>query len=246
MEGEKDLFSVGCNDAVILYVPYPVENEVPKNYGFHNICIVVEPSLLHPFIEEFDGIIPTAFFKLLEDRKDPYFQKCTATPAMRVILEQIQNCPYQGGLKRLYLEGKIFELLALRLGQLGFSHSPSSHKLVLTPVDVERIRHTELILLQHMQNPPSLTELARMAGVNVTKLKVGFKKVFGITVFGYLRRKRMETARTLLQEGRNQVSEIAYTTGYNSLSHFALAFKKKFGVNPHTYLRAGRYSIDSN
>ncbi|GAB4372017.1 MAG: hypothetical protein Kow009_08130 [Spirochaetales bacterium] len=84
-----------------------------------------------------------------------------------------------------------------------------------------------------------MIELARMAGINVTKLKIGFKEIFDTTVFGCLRARRMERARELLEDGSLPVSEIAFLIGYNSLSHFALAFRRAFGVNPLRYKKGG-------
>lgn len=87
-----------------------------------------------------------------------------------------------------------------------------------------------------MENPPSLLDLARQVGINDRKLKQGFRQVFGTTVFGYLHDYRMEQARLLLIEQKLAIALVAHTVGYSHLSHFATAFRKKFGVNPSTYL----------
>jgi AraC family transcriptional regulator, transcriptional activator of the genes for pyochelin and ferripyochelin receptors len=88
-----------------------------------------------------------------------------------------------------------------------------------------------------MDEPPSLLTLARQVGLNDFKLKRGFRQVFGTTVFGYLHEHRMERARQLLEERRLNVTAVACTVGYANPSHFAGAFKRKFGVNPSAYLR---------
>ena len=48
-----------------------------------------------------------------------------------------------------------------------------------------------LYLTQRMDDPPSLVELARKVGINDYKLKVGFREVFGTTVYKYLHTHRM-------------------------------------------------------
>lgn len=88
-----------------------------------------------------------------------------------------------------------------------------------------------------MDDPPSLLALARQVGLNDFKLKRGFRQVFGTTAFGYLHDQRMERARQLLEERRFNVTEVACTVGYANPSHFAAAFKRKFGVNPGAYSR---------
>jgi AraC-like DNA-binding protein len=64
-----------------------------------------------------------------------------------------------------------------------------------------------------MEAPLSLPELAGYAGINETKLKRGFRKVYGTSVFGYLRNQRLDKARILLETGDMNVSEVAYSVG---------------------------------
>ncbi|MBQ7709276.1 MAG: helix-turn-helix domain-containing protein [Bacteroidales bacterium] len=40
----------------------------------------------------------------------------------------------------------------------------------------------------------------------------------------------------LLKEGKHNMSEIAWMTGFNTLSHFSTSFKKQFGVPPSEYV----------
>ena len=46
---------------------------------------------------------------------------------------------------------------------------------------------------------------------------------------------KMNSAKTILDQGRKQVSEVAYELGYGSASHFISAFKKKYGITPKKY-----------
>ncbi len=105
----------------------------------------------------------------------------------------------------------------------------------LKPDDVDRIYQARDILLQCLDNPPSLIELARQVGLNDCTLKRGFRQVFGTTAFGYLHNYRLEQARQLLEERRLNISEIAQAIGFANRSHFASAFRKKFGITPKKY-----------
>ena len=58
--------------------------------------------------------------------------------------------------------------------------------------DVKSIHEAKNILLKTLDHPPSLIHLARKAGINHYKLKIGFKEVFGTTVFGFVRQQRLE------------------------------------------------------
>ncbi|MEA1961509.1 MAG: AraC family transcriptional regulator [Bacillota bacterium] len=105
---------------------------------------------------------------------------------------------------------------------------------------VYQMEEAKKIIIDNMQEPLSITELAREIDLNTYKLKVGFKEMWGNTIFGYLRDMRMEKARLLLVGGGNSsVIDVAQEVGYSNPSHFAGAFRKKFGINPSKY--AGEY-----
>ncbi|WP_254668329.1 helix-turn-helix transcriptional regulator, partial [Bacillus cereus] len=103
--------------------------------------------------------------------------------------------------------------------------------------DLNKIKQAEEILLQRMESPPSLLELAKIVGLNDYKLKIGFKELFGTSTFAYLREQRMERAMLLLRSGTSNVTETAVAVGYNNISHFSESFKKKYGMKPSEILR---------
>jgi AraC-like DNA-binding protein len=99
-------------------------------------------------------------------------------------------------------------------------------------MEKQKIQQARDIMLERMMNPPSLVELSRTIGLNDNKLKIGFKELYGTTVFGYLREKRLEKAFLLLQQGDLNVNETSLTVGYSNPSYFTEAFRNKYGVNP--------------
>lgn len=147
------------------------------------------------------------------------------------IIDEILGCPYQGHARRLYLEGKTYELLALRLLEIG----PAEHaqkRTAFSHWDIQAIREAKRLIDASLQDPPTLARLARMVGINDFKLKLGFKQVYATTVFGYVRQERMRIARNLLERGQCDVSQAAGIVGYESLSSFARQFKKTYGYSP--------------
>lgn len=155
------------------------------------------------------------------------------TPRMKMVMEEVRQCKFQGGLKKLFLQSKAMELLALQCEQMEatqLSGTPLRNKI--TSQDVEKLYYARDLVLQHVQEPLSLEELSRKAGLNEFKLKSGFKAIFDNTVFGYLNDHRLELARELIQGGDLPMSLIAEQAGYSSPQHFSTAFRKKFGVSP--------------
>lgn len=155
------------------------------------------------------------------------------TPRMRMVMEEVRQCKFQGGLKKLFLQSKAIELLALQCEQMETvqaTGTPLRNKI--TRQDVEKLYYARDLVLQHIQQPLSLEELSRKAGLNEFKLKSGFKAIFDNTVFGYLNDHRLELARKLIVDGDLPMSHIAEQAGYSSPQHFSTAFRKKFGVSP--------------
>ncbi|GAB3120312.1 helix-turn-helix transcriptional regulator [Novispirillum itersonii] len=93
------------------------------------------------------------------------------------------------------------------------------------------------LLVSRLEDPPSLEELAREAGMSHTRLNRCFRRLHGTTVFGWLRTYRLELACRYLAEGRYSVTEIAFLCGFSSSSHFASLFRQMHGCCPGDYRR---------
>ena len=102
--------------------------------------------------------------------------------------------------------------------------------------NVLKIRKAKELVIANMAEPPGLQELADLVGLNLKKLKMGFKQIYGDTVYGFLFDYKMDYARKLLDSGSYNVNEVGLKVGYSTGSHFIAAFKKKFGTTPKKYL----------
>lgn len=151
--------------------------------------------------------------------------------AMHQCIKDIMNSRFTGGLKLLFLQSKCVELLALQ-AQMYEDAAGKSSLVCKSVIDKDRIHYAKDYLLQNAIQPPSLAQLAKIAGINEFKLKQGFKEVFNNTVFGYLADHKLNQARELLATGKIPIKDIADQLGFSSVQHFNNAFRKKFGVPP--------------
>jgi AraC-like DNA-binding protein len=198
------------------------------------VSLHLEPAVFQQWMSGIPRQIPAEISDWLKPYDQPYYtQTNQTTTTMQATLQQILHCPFQGLTQQMYLEGKVWELIALHLAQA--IETPSREPKSLRADDIERIYYAKDVLVARLDEPPSLIELARLAGINDHKLKVGFRQVFGTTVFGYLHDYRMERSRQLLESGDLNIAEAAKAVGFVNRSHFAIAFRKKFGVNPRDY-----------
>lgn len=147
------------------------------------------------------------------------------------VINEIINCTYQNELKELFLLSKSIELLVL---QAELYEKQTSKQFIKTTKDKQKLIEAKEILVNRIDNPPTIMELSKLIGINEYKLKKGFKELFGTTVFGYIHGIRMSLAKKLLLGTDKTAQEIAYETGYNSPQHFSKAFKSTFGVSPNS------------
>ncbi|WP_335054395.1 helix-turn-helix transcriptional regulator [Nostoc sp.] len=185
--------------------------------------------------QHLEYLSPHQQLPLFGAKNAPNYELRTTTPVMQSVLYQILNCPYRNFIREIYLQSKALELVALWLAQELDYRQVNQSKVKLSPDDIERIYYAKDILITNLLHPPTLLELARRVAVNERKLKEGFRQIFGTTVFGYLNDYRMEQAKQILTEQKLTVAQVAHAVGYSHLSHFAAAFRKKFGVNPSAY-----------
>jgi AraC family transcriptional regulator, transcriptional activator of the genes for pyochelin and ferripyochelin receptors len=211
--------------------------------GHHqsHLTVQISPALLNAFMGKRFRRIPYDLEAISEGCNTiDFFHNGALSPEMETAIQQIINCPYSGSLGKIYQESRAIELIAHKLAQIESSAMdlPASNKLRLN--DVERVHHAKDILIRDLENPPRLFDLARAVGTTHTQLNRGFGSIFGTSVFGYLRKLRLERARHFLEQGSMNVTEAAVAVGYNSLSSFSRAFSAHFGLTPASYLKRDR------
>jgi AraC family transcriptional regulator, transcriptional activator of the genes for pyochelin and ferripyochelin receptors len=172
-----------------------------------------------------------SFDELMErgERDAPGLWIRSASTQLQAIALQMAECRIQGSMRGLYLGGKALELAAMVVDELVNERPARPQRL--SPRGLQQIHAARDVLLASVQDPPSLNELAKMTGLNATKLTSGFRLVFGTSVFGYLQEHRLQQAYELIRSGGKSVTEAAFHVGYNP-AHFSGLFRKRFGVLP--------------
>lgn len=145
------------------------------------------------------------------------------------------NSNINSSVRDLYVKGKVYELLSLHF-QKEESTSSEYCPFLVDEENVLKIRKAKEIIISRMAEPPSLQELSTEIGLNLKKLKEGFKQIYGDTVYSFLFDYKMEYSRKLLESNKFNVNEVGLQVGYSSASHFIAAFKKKFGTTPKKHV----------
>ncbi|MEM6839793.1 MAG: AraC family transcriptional regulator [Cyanobacteria bacterium P01_C01_bin.120] len=229
LEAGRYIFSGnGSEDCVI--------DDISDKEAILEVKIAVQPDVLRSFVSDSSGELPQPFNHLVPPHESDCYKRVGKTPPMvNRILHQIIQCSRQGLTKRIYLESKATEIMALMLEEEAAVQQGEFKTAILQRDRLDRIHHAKEILLKDLKKSPTLDKLACQAGMCEYSLKRDFKEVFGTTVYGYLRDRRLEKAQQLLLDGQMKVAAVARAVGYDSPTSFNAAFKRKFGVSPKAY-----------
>ncbi|RJE89260.1 GlxA family transcriptional regulator [Paracoccus onubensis] len=91
----------------------------------------------------------------------------------------------------------------------------------------------------HVDEEFNLAECAAYSGVTLRQIQRLFRQYLGITPMDYRNNTRLRKARIFLSETNMSVMDVALACGYSSSSHFAKAFRKKYGVSPSKFSNFG-------
>ncbi|EOZ98744.1 Transcriptional regulator, AraC family [Indibacter alkaliphilus LW1] len=152
---------------------------------------------------------------------------------MKWIISSITNNPFEGDMKKMYLEIKTLELISLQLYQLDN----------IKRLGRERENHQDLayavrsFLESDITATWTLVALAKKFGTNIQTLKTSFKAEFDTGIFAYYQHLRMDHALNMLKDQKNSIVEVSEWLGYSHQNHFSAAFKKHFGYPPSEALK---------
>jgi AraC-like DNA-binding protein len=104
-----------------------------------------------------------------------------------------------------------------------------------TDYDIECIKKAKALIDADISKHITITFLSEKVGIGNTKLKRGFKQLFGMGLYTYLRKQRMEKAAELIRETNRTIKGIAKATGFRYSSNFISAFKSYHGMPPGKY-----------
>lgn len=204
--------------------------------GIHDssVTLYCHPSALHRLFGEDVGAIPAAIRTIFDPRLGGLFR--LQLPLNRNIASPVFNLTQQmtEPFQLVRAEGLALQLLSETMMVLSEDSEAT---------DLRHLRERELLSLRRARDqlhrqftpPPTIAALAAQAGISPTKLKSGFKTVYGKTVHQYADDLRMALARDLLAKRDISIALVSERLGYAYQSSFSLAFSRKFEMNPKDY-----------
>ncbi|HSJ03035.1 MAG: helix-turn-helix domain-containing protein [Verrucomicrobium sp.] len=176
--------------------------------------------------------------------------------ALKLLFRQAERGVHFHGPVAEHMVGSLSRLPALAggnrlLGLLqilhGLAEAPSGQKSILASAPytggtdtrtADRMRRVYEHLYTHLEEPLSLPEIAQVAGMSEAAFSRYCKKATGRTLTRLINELRVSKACKLLIETEKSVSEVAFLSGFQSLSNFNRAFADCKNLSPSAYRTA--------
>jgi AraC-like DNA-binding protein len=153
------------------------------------------------------------------------------TPEMERVLKHINQVNEFNRLSALLYQTKAQELIYFLFSKL--LTRPAGTSLAIDQADAKKIYEIRETILADLALTPQLPQLAKLAGMSLTKMKLLFRQVFGDSIYNYYQAAKMNEAANLLKD--LSVSETGYKLGFTNLSHFARLFNKHYEIKPKRF-----------
>ena len=157
-------------------------------------------------------------------------------PSLQKIVNEIMTETVDETFKLFFLRIKAEELVCRLLMEL--EKRDEKRLYALNSRDIQTIYKVKEQMLERLETPPVIKQLAAYANMSPTKLKRLFKQIFGNSIFSYYQEFRMKEAARLLKEEKLTVSDVGYRLGFTNLSHFSKVFATHTGMKPKHYSRS--------
>ncbi len=160
----------------------------------------------------------------------------------RVILGDIMKEKIEQPLMLNFLQNRSLLLLETFIRKIATSKVRVFTKQFNDSELLRLMRVESMLVRDYSETPPNIQYLSRVSAMSPTKLKSDFKQLYGMPIYEYYQKNRMQRAKSLLLEGDYSIKEVGNKVGYTNLSHFAGSFKKEFGVLPSQFISADAFT----
>ena len=166
---------------------------------------------------------------LKKDDGRPYIQKIASHEIMKKFVENLYFYFENPALiNDDMLELKVKELILILMQTRNAISIKELLQSLFTPHEV---RLNEIVE-RHLYANASINDLAELSNMTLATFNRKFYSLFEDTPANYIKTKRLERAKELLQVSTLSISEIAFQTGFKDVPHFSRSFKQQFGTTP--------------
>lgn len=226
---------VTLEEGSLVFLPrgvYVVSDYLPESGAFEALLFFIDDRVIEQFLRtarqpgEAAAVPPESGASPCVLHADPQVRRYA-----EAVLDVYLGAPNSAPLLELKLL-ELLHLIALQDDQLAFIRALSSGKAA------GRRPITEF-MEAHASHHLTVAHYASLSGRSVSAFLREFKKAYLTTPNRWLMDRRLAEAHRQLTDGAGTVTSAALEAGYDNVSHFIRAYKRRYGVTPGAARRAG-------
>ena len=231
----EKVYEYDPNNYLLMSVPMPAECET--------IAVDGKPVLL--LLVEFDfTMLSQIVSQISEYRSDLVIFERLESVALKIlprkeqlneILLKLLQCLQDPLTAQVLGKGIIKELMFYILCQ---KEAAILYNLLSQNSNLSKIDKALKLIHTNYNATLNVDNLAKVSGMSSSSFHRNFKELTASSPIQYIKKIRLDKARTLLLQKDNRVVEVAREVGYDSSSQFSREFKRYFGIAPVDYARS--------
>ncbi len=203
--------------------------ELPESPGWEVLAFYIPDEFLKQIVKEFGDHLS---FQKLPDVSSKMFlnihlNDATKTCFFSIIPYFTQKLPPNEKLLELKFKELLLNILTNPFNKNLLAYIVSLNNNFKTPI-------WQVMEKNYIYNL-SIKELARISNRSTTVFKKDFYEYYHTTPGKWLTEKKLDYAKMLLYTSKQSISDVAYNSGFENVSHFSRIFKEKFGNSPLQY-----------
>lgn len=237
------VYEYNPDNYLVMSVPLPAECEThaSRTEPLLLMFMDIDMGMLSRIIGQMDDHIDPALLKRRTTHQGLFLARATPeikNPVIRLL--QVLLSPVES---KVIGPGILHEILfRIMCGE----NAAALYALAMKNTRLSRVDKALKQIHSNFRDPIDVDKLAGIVNMSPSAFHRAFKEVTASSPIQYLKKIRLDRARTLLAEQGIRVNEAALEVGYESSSQFSREFKRYFGNSPVSYIGKERGAELSN
>ncbi|MCP4023195.1 MAG: AraC family transcriptional regulator [Desulfobacteraceae bacterium] len=215
---------------LVLTVPLPVECET-KGTPFLALMVDINIGILNRIIEQMDNHIDHSLLKQ-KDKHHGLFLAHTTREIKDSVIRLLTTL--QSDVESKVIGPGIVHELIFRI--MCQENAAPLYALAMKNTNLSKVDRALRQIHENYQHAININKLTGLVNMSPSAFHRAFKEVTSSSPIQYLKKIRLDKARTLLMKRGMRVNEAATEVGYESATQFSREFKRYFGKTPVSFI----------
>lgn len=246
-KGKKEFFTLRFDDVTSLSEPFQSKSSVflgstkfdlfhlaKTDFQVKSINVLFNPEWLDRFFnydtagDDIKKYISLNISSYIYETMDSEYKR---------LMNEVLDLKDDKRIEKLIIQNRIMIMMERFFTRLYKKMTDAHFDIKLSNDDILRLKMIETELTKDFSLPPlQINELAKKAAMSPSKLKASFKRIYGLPIYQYYQKHRMNKAKAMLLSRNYTVKEVASEVGFINISNFVKAFSKSFDQQPADFL----------